>query len=232
MVDCISELVRVDPHRGVVLQTHTFIASVGGRAFTSCAVTAASQSVWAAVDGDPGPEDISPQTPHKPNQLVRVEAPADEPFSVAQEIRLPVGVRTGITLGAGSVWVSDRVSPQGGMIRRVDPSGQAVTKNIQVDDGSVAVVFAFGAVWVVNARENAVLRIEPETNSVVREIQVGESPSAIAAGAGALWVTNTESRTVSRIDPGTREVTDTIEVGHRPLGIAFHDGHLWVTVRA
>jgi YVTN family beta-propeller protein len=218
MVDCFSELVRMDPRSGVVVQSHTFISSVGPLTFRSCAVTAASQSVWATVD--------------EPSELVRAEAPADEPFIIAKEIPLPVAVRTGITLGAGSVWVSERITleSQEGMIRRVDPSG--ITKNIPVDKGAAAVMFAFGAVWVVNALDNEVLRIDPETNSVVREIQVGQSPSAIAAGDGALWVTNTESGTVSRIDPDSREVTDTIEVGHRPLGIAFNDGLLWVTVRA
>jgi YVTN family beta-propeller protein len=163
------------------------------------------------------------------------EAP-DEPASIAQRIPLPVGVRTGIALGAGSVWVSERVNLEGyatrrAAIRRIDPETGEIAKTIPVDAGPEAIVFAYGSVWVVNGSEDSVLRIEPQTNEVVREIPVGQSPSAIAAGAGSLWVVNTGDATVSRIDPEKRSVTDTIEVGHRPLGVLVHDDLVWVTVR-
>jgi YVTN family beta-propeller protein len=217
-VDCFRELLRVDPENGAVGQTLTLRSLLGRRALASCALTAAPpDSVWLAVD-----------TPH---ELVHVRASADEPASTGQRIPLPAGVRTGIALGAGSIWVSEKINLEGAAIRRIDPKTGEIVKTIPVDAGSEAIVFAYGSVWVVNALENSVLRIRPETNEVVREIPVGQSPSAIAAGAGALWVANTGSRTVSRINPETRSVTKTIELGHRPLGVLVHDDLVWVTVR-
>jgi YVTN family beta-propeller protein len=221
-VDCFRELLRVDPDDGIVGQTLTLRGAFGSRSFYSCALTAAPGSVWIAAD--------------TPYQLVRVRETADEPASVAQRIPLPVGVRTGIALGAGSVWVSERTNLEGyatrrSAIRRIDPETGEVVETIPVDEGPEAIVFAYGSVWVVNGSEDSVLRIQPQTNAVVREIPVGKGPSAIAAGAGALWVANTDDGTVSRIDPATRSVTKTIELGHRPLGVLVHDNLVWVTVR-
>lgn len=221
-VDCFRELLRVDPDNGIVGQTLTLRGAFGSRSFYSCALTAVPGSVWIAAD--------------TPYQLLRVRQAADEPASIAQRIPLPVGVRTGIALGAGSIWVSERINLEGhptrrAAIRRIDPETGKIIRTISVDEGSEAIVFAYGSVWVVNGSENSLLRIEPQTNEVVREIPVGESPSAIAAGAGALWVANTDDGTVSRIDPETRSVTKTIELGHRPLGVLVHDDLVWVTVR-
>jgi YVTN family beta-propeller protein len=217
-VDCFRQLLRADPENGTVGQSLTIRGALGTRAFASCALTAAPPgSVWIAAD--------------TPSQLVRVRQGADQPASIVQRVPLPVGVRTGIALGAGSVWTSERIAIEGAAIRRIDPATGEIVKTIPVEDGPVAIVFAFGSAWVVNGSENVVLRIEPQTNEVVREIPVGESPAAIAAGAGALWVANTGDGTVSRIDPETRSVTQTIEVGHRPLGVLVHDDLVWVTVR-
>jgi YVTN family beta-propeller protein len=220
-VDCFRELLRVDPDDGIVGQTLTLRGELGRVSFYSCALTAVPGSVWIAADD--------------PHQLIRVREAPDEPASIAQRVPLPVGVRTGIALGAGSIWVSERVNLEGyatrrSAIRRIDPETGKI-HTISVDEGSEAIVFAYGSVWVVNGLQNSLWRIDPQTNAVVREIPVGQSPSAIAAGAGALWVANTGDGTVSRVDPETRSVTNTIEVGHRPLGVLVHDDLVWVTVR-
>jgi YVTN family beta-propeller protein len=215
--DCFRQLLRMDPEDGSVGQSLTLRGPFGNVSFYSCALTAAPGSLWIAAD--------------TPYQLVHVRETADEPASIAQRIPLPVGVRTGIALGAGSVWVSDRVGLAGAAIRRIDPETGKITKTIPVDEGSEAIVFAYGSVWVVNGSEDSLLRIDPQTNEVVREIPVGKGPSAIAAGAGALWVINSDDGTVSRVDPETRSVTNTIELGNRPLGVLVHDDLVWVTVR-
>jgi YVTN family beta-propeller protein len=215
--DCFRQLLRMDPEDGSVGQSLSLRGPLGSLSFYSCALTAAPRSLWIAADS--------------PYQLVRVRESAAEPASIAQRIPLPVGVRTGIALGAGSVWVSDRINPEGAAIRRIDPQTGKIVKTIAVEAGSEAIVFAYGPVWVVNASEDSLLRIDPRTSKVVREIPVGQSPSGVAVGAGALWVANSDSGTVSRVDPETRSVTDTIELGQRPLGVLFHDDLVWVTVR-
>jgi YVTN family beta-propeller protein len=220
-VDCFVTLYRMDPGQGQIIETLPLSGSSGpppGQLLlNSCAITADSESVWIVV--------------HFPPQLVRVDAPADRLASVAQRIPLPPGVRTSIALGAGSVWLLDRIGVEGTAIRRINPATGDLVKRISVDEAPEAMVFGHRAVWVVNQTQSSVLRIRPRTNSVVRQISVGRAPSAIAVGGGAVWVANTVSGTVSRIDPETTTVTKTIELGHRPSEIVFHDGLVWVTVR-
>jgi YVTN family beta-propeller protein len=215
-IDCFGVLLRRDPGSGNVAQTLP-VAPEAKRPIHSCAMSADSDSIWLARD--------------VPFQVVRVEAPATEPARIAQTISLPSGVRAAIALGAGSLWVADRIALKGPAIRRIEPETGEILSTIDVDEGSEAIVFAYGSVWVVNGSEDSLLRIDPRTNEVVREIPVGASPSAIAAGAGALWVANSDDGTVSRVDPETRSVTATIELGQRPLGLLFHDDLVWVTVR-
>jgi YVTN family beta-propeller protein len=217
VVDCFRALLRMNPRNGLPVQTLPLSTFNEPASFHSCAVTADSDSVWVAVDS--------------PFHLVGIDAPAAQLATVAKSFPLPVGVRTAIAVGAGSVWLADRVGIEGAAIRRINPETGDLVAKIPVDNGPEAMVFANGAVWVVNQMESSVLRIRPRTNSVVRAISVGQSPSGIAVGAGALWVTNTGSGTLSRIDPVTSTVTKTIELGHRPRGIAFFDGLVWVTVR-
>jgi YVTN family beta-propeller protein len=215
-IDCFGVLQRRDPRSGNVAQTLP-IAPEAKRPIHSCAMSADSGSIWLARD--------------VPFQLVRVEAPATQPARIAQTISLPIGVRTAIALGAGSLWVADPIALKGPAIRRIEPETGEILNTIDVDEGSEAIVFAYGSAWVVNGSEDSLVRIDPQTNEVVREIPVGQSPSAIAAGAGALWVANSDDRTVSRVDPETRTVTKTIELGYRPLGLLVHDDLVWVTVR-
>jgi YVTN family beta-propeller protein len=214
--DCFVALLRLDPRSGVVTQTLP-LTSEAPLAIHSCALSADSGSIWLARDD--------------PFQLVRVEAPAREPARIAQTVPLPAGVRTAIASGAGSVWVVDRIGLEGAAVRRIQPETGEIVNTIDVDEGSEAMVFAYGSLWVLNGSENSVSRIEPEAHEVVREIPVGQGSSAIAAGAGALWVANRDYGTVSRIDPESRTVTETIDVGHRPLGVLVHDGLVWVTIR-
>jgi YVTN family beta-propeller protein len=221
VVDCFGALLRIDPRNGQVVQSLPLSPNPEKLTIRSCAMTAEFGSVWVAVD--------------HPWQLVRFKAPANAPASIAQRIPLPVGARSAMALGAGSIWVADRIAVEGGVegaaIRRFNRETGDVVATIPVDVGPEAMAFGYGAVWVVNEVENSVLRIRPATNSVVRAISVGQAPSAIAIGSGAVWVANTVSRTVSRIDPETSTVTETIEIGHRPLGVVVHDGLVWVTVR-
>jgi YVTN family beta-propeller protein len=214
--DCFVALLRLDPRSGVVTQTLP-LTSEAPLAIHSCALSADSGSIWLARD--------------RPFQLVRVEAPAGEAARIAETVPLPIGVRTAIASGAGSVWVVDRIAPEGAAVRRIQPETGEIVNTIDVDEGSEAMVFAYGSLWVLNGSENSVSRIEPEAHEVVREIRVGQGSSAIAAGAGALWVANRDDGTVSRIDPESRTVTETIEVGHHPLGVLVHDDYVWVTVR-
>lgn len=210
---CPITLWRISPEDGQISQELEIAPDRGVFPELSCAIAVDSGSVWVAAEGPP--------------QLVRVATPETAAAAIEERFSRPDEALRAIALAAGSVWVAESA----GAIRRIDPRTGAITKTISLDNGLSAMTFAYGAVWVVNRRENSVARIRPRTNSVVYAIPVGEDPVAIAAGGGALWVANSGSGTVSRIDPNTNTVTETIEVGNRPLGVAVGADRVWVTVR-
>ena len=213
---CHQRLIRVNPQNTQIVQELEVFREIGAVPEYSCAVAATASSVWVPLD-------------YPRSELLRVAVPQSGPALIAERIPLPVGIRSAIALGAGSLWVADSFE---GAVRRLDPATGAVTRTISLTDGPSAMVFGHGAVWVANKTEDSVLRIQPSTNSIVRAISVGADPVALSAGADAIWVANSGDGTVSRIDPGTNTVVDTIRVGHRPLGVAVSGSLIWVTVRA
>jgi len=135
---------------------------------------------------------------------------------------------SGITYGAGRIWVSNRGN------NTVTPfsvvAGKALP-DIAVGSAPAGIAYGAGSVWVADSGSDAVSQISA-VGSAVNSTPVGRAPSGIAYGAGAVWVANSGDGTVSRIDPATRLVTGTIKVGGRPAGVAVAHGLVWVTVDA
>jgi DNA-binding beta-propeller fold protein YncE len=74
-----------------------------------------------------------------------------------------------------------------------------------LDAAPIAVIEAFGSIWVANIHANDVRRFEPATMRELARIPV---PSAawFAVADGALWVTSQTGTGLSRIDPQTNTV--------------------------
>jgi ABC-type branched-subunit amino acid transport system substrate-binding protein/predicted Ser/Thr protein kinase len=90
----------------------------------------------------------------------------------------------GVAVGAGSVWATARDS---GLLWRIEPGPDPVTRSIDVGVGTTFVAFGEGAVWTGNYVDGRVSRIDPRTNSVTARTPAG-TPQSLAAGAGAAWV--------------------------------------------
>src|SRR5262249_11130212 len=88
----------------------------------------------------------------------------------------------GVTVGAGSVWVSDSA----GAVVRLNPVTGRV-QEIKVGGSPAAVAYADGAVWAASGR-GSVVRIDPRTH-LIRSIRVGNQPSGLAAAGGKVLVT-------------------------------------------
>lgn len=213
---CHLRLYRVDPVSIQIVQQLEVFRDVGAFSGTSCAVAAQPHAVWVPID-------------YPQEELAHVQAPTDAPASISEQVPVPAGPRSALTIGAGSVWLADH---SGGAVRRLDPSTGKIVGTVGLSDGPSAMVFGHGAVWVANDVDDSVTRIDPRTNSVVRAISVGAAPVGLAVGPDGIWVANSGDGTVSRIDHETNTVTKTITLGHRPLGVAVADGLVWVTVRS
>ena len=108
--------------------------------------------------------------------------------TVARRIKVDAESLATLTVGAGSVWVTD---PSGGTVTRVDPHpnpDEVVQRTIPLDTWVGGIDFGDGAVWATNEIADRVYRIDPRTNRS-RIVSGMTAPRGIAVGEGATWVT-------------------------------------------
>ena len=93
---------------------------------------------------------------------------ATSPSDVVARIQLG-GQPCGVAGAGGAVWVSDA---QAGVLHRVDPATNAVTKTIAIGRIPCEMRFAAGALWIVT-QTGKLVRVDPVTGRVVKRIAVG-----------------------------------------------------------
>ncbi len=130
-----------------------------------------------------------------------------------------------VAVGGGFVWAVFGDST----LAQIDPGSLRLIRRGLAGASPTGIVYASGALWVVNKGDQDVSRFNPGTFSAgaLRQIPVGQDPAGIASGAGAIWVANEGDDTLTRVDVDTY-ATSTVEVGHRPTAIAFGAGSVWV----
>ena len=102
-----------------------------------------------------------------------------------------VGSPGDVSIGAGSVWVSNRGTDgkPDGVLSRIDPATNAVTTTIPVGTNPGPIVFTGGYVWVGLQGEPVVVQVNPATNSVQSRLGVGGIPAELVATEHAVWAT-------------------------------------------
>ncbi len=155
---------------------------------------------------------------------------------VAGHVRLPVpaehGGEASIGAGAGSVWLvvgGSRCSAC--RVARVHPRALEVVARIPVREGSAAVRFGEGAVWVTNPARDIVQKIDPRRNRVVATTRVGPEPRFFPLGEGGVWTLDQGDGSVTRLDPATAAVTATIPAQVTGEGGDMTTGGGWVWAR-
>jgi DNA-binding beta-propeller fold protein YncE/ABC-type branched-subunit amino acid transport system substrate-binding protein len=127
-------------------------------------MTAGAEGVWFL--GGPGVQQIDPRTNR-----------------VGQTIPIGSGSTSGIAVGAGSIWAT---AEEDGLVWRIEPGPDPVSRSIDVGVGVTYIAFGGGAVWTANYIDGMVSRIDPRTNAVTARIPIGAA-QALAAGAGSIW---------------------------------------------
>jgi DNA-binding beta-propeller fold protein YncE len=137
-----------------------------------------------------------------------------------------------VAVGAGSVWVNnyptDPASSLAGTVTRVNGcSGDR--KAIQIGIAADSLRFGFGALWVTDSVQGAVVRLDPATDRVTTAIGGLEDPANLAMGATGIWVTERNPGRLRLIDVSREELTETsVPVGSEPSGIALDGQAVWV----
>jgi branched-chain amino acid transport system substrate-binding protein len=132
------------------------------------AIAAGPEGVWFVGDRATSVTRIDPRT-NRPGQTIEVGA----------------SFLSDIALGAGSVWAS---APDDGVVWRIEPRAQPLTRTISVGKGPATISFADGALWVGNVLDGTVSRIDPATNAVTETTILPGTPQGIAAVEGTVWV--------------------------------------------
>jgi YVTN family beta-propeller protein len=204
-------LTRIDPEFGSKTTLHGIAGILTGESRDGT-VAVGDGSVWVAYGA---------------SAVVRVR-PGAKPRVIASSYagRSP----SGISVGEGSIWVSNRGDNS---ISQFDPGtfAEGAVRKVSVGRGPSAIAAGGGYVWVANAGDGTVGRYNLNSFDYMTIPGIGKQPVGIVYGAGAVWVANSGDGTVSRIDPATSKVTS-IHVGSSPQGIAVGDGLVWVTVAA
>jgi DNA-binding beta-propeller fold protein YncE/predicted Ser/Thr protein kinase len=132
---------------------------------------------------------------------------------------------SGVTIGAGSVWVSN---PLTGTILRIDTAGN-VTARLHLGGSPGAIVSGGGRIWVADESGAGVTAIDgPRARVIRRGLAPHAAPLRLAVGAGGLWVSSASTGTVRRIDLGTMAVGSPILAGRGPAGVTVGHGLVWV----
>jgi YVTN family beta-propeller protein len=143
------------------------------------------------------------------------------------------GRPSGITAGAGAVWVADY---DDGTVVRIDPeSGRTRAISVGLEPRSVAVTS--NAVWATDGLRLASIDAHYgnlTATKVLRqklgfgpEVLTSGSPGAVASGPAGLWVSHGISA-VSRIDPAAVKPTRSVTLADVPLALAVADDSVWV----
>ena len=154
-----ANIARIDPDSGRLEAT----VDANENAWT---VAAGKEGVWFISD-DAEVSKIDPRTNR-----------------VTQRISVGANSLLGVAVGAGSVWAA---ANEEGVIWRIKPGRNPVTRTIDVGTGVTFVAFGEGSVWAGNYVDGTVSRIDPATNRVEARTSVS-APQALAAGAGSAWV--------------------------------------------
>ena len=122
--------------------------------------------------------------------------------------RLPFGP-TGVAIAGRSLWIA---SSRANSVSRIDTDTNAVTTTIPVAYRPVAVLYAYGSIWVrseVYESVGVLTRIDPVSFRILAEIPITphmgrDGLDGIDAGSGSIWVPGLD---VQRVDPATNRVT-------------------------
>jgi DNA-binding beta-propeller fold protein YncE/predicted Ser/Thr protein kinase len=132
---------------------------------------------------------------------------------------------SGVTIGAGSVWVSN---PRTGSILRINAARKVIAR-LHLGGSPGAIVSGGGRIWVADEDGAGVTAIDGSRAEVIkRGLAPHAAPLRLAVGAGGLWVSSASTGTVRRIDLGTLAVGPPILAGRGPAGVTVGHGLVWV----
>lgn len=134
-----------------------------------------------------------------------------------------------LTVDGDTVWATNRLSREEGMVEQWSTEGLQATVKMPRPCGTMAL--AEGFIWAANCPDLNLYKINTKTAEVDAILETGiaepRGETNVVAGAGSVWVPTDADGKISRIDPKTNEITATIEVVPGTFFLAFGMDALW-----
>jgi virginiamycin B lyase len=128
-----------------------------------------------------------------------------------------------ITIGGGSVWVSQTQDQQ---LLQIDPVSRRVVATIKLEGQPVGILFAHGYLWTVLSDPKELLVIDPSSGDVVHTETYRYIVHAMTAGPDRVWYTGPTA--LYSIEPDSW-LGDAFAAASPPGGISYYAGSLWAT---
>jgi ABC-type oligopeptide transport system substrate-binding subunit len=134
------------------------------------------------------------------------------------------GDLSGVTTGAGSVWVGRDVAPQGQIVRLDSASGQVQHVSKDTFGRNHSLAYGEGSLWAADRAGIARIDSEANTTTVANDVSGNFD---VAEGGGFGWTSDESKGVVYKLDR-TARVVGTYTTGLGATGMSFSDGVLWV----
>ena len=239
-----SEIVRIDPDSGSIVDRIPVVGSPGPIAFAAGAVWVTDVFGSRVLRIDPVTDRITQSVELGSRRAAALTASGDRLWvaDVTENALVELDARSGSKLRTilldhrpsallaqnRTVWVA---SYEAGMVDAVDRRTGETIAGLHVGNGPVALAATGNAIWVANSLDSTVARINPTTGLVAPVLPVGSAPSSLATARGSLWVGNEYGGSVTRIDPRYARITGTTAVGGAAVSLAALRDRVWVGIR-
>lgn len=163
-----------------------------------------------------------------PDELTVAERPLDA--AAAHVLTLP-GYADFLALEDDDAWVTNE-----GRVEKLRVGAPGPLASVAIDEPCGGMAVAFGALWVADCRNGALVRVDLATHRVAATIATGLSDRSgelsVTAGAGAVWVLADAAGVLARVDPATNRVAARIAVRPYSHCAAFGFGAVWTASSA
>lgn len=160
-------------------------------------------------------------------RLVRINAATDEPREVLR-IELPGdgSGRTDLSADRSHLWLGRT----DGILMRIDPVSEDVTRERKVIGSADLVTAADGAVWVADQVNGTIIGVDADSFEEIGAVTVAGSIDRMIADAGYLWVLDTGAGLVTRLSVSSDDIVSAQKsVGAGATDLAVGLGAVWVS---
>jgi streptogramin lyase len=146
--------------------------------------------------------------------------------SLVRSLRSPLANTADIAYDGQNIWVCGEADID---VYKLNIINGDVQKRLSLQRGTfIAMEYAQGRLWLVDAQTNKILQVDPETAEVLGSFQnPGVRAGGLAFDGGHFWISDPPTLSIYEVDPAGRVLRKYLAPGPAPQGLAFDGRFLW-----